>query len=434
MMFVKAALLTASLLLSPSVFANPSNYRIGPQDTLRLRVYEWRSAIGEVFKWKSLTGEFKVGALGEVSLPLVGNLNAAGLTTTELADLISSRIKTHIGLAAPPVVALEVAEYRPFYIVGSVDKAGAYPYQPGLTVLQAVGLAGGLPRVTDVGILRLGRDVIEQKGELKQHSTKTKELLARKARLMAELKDTPQVNWPPELEARRSDPIIDKILEQEQAIFDSRRKALKTELAALENLKGTLDGEITSLGSQLTVQMKEQDAVKQELTSIAGLVRKGLAAAPRQLGLERTVAQLQGEHLRLKTTLLKARQEISRADISIIEVRNKWSNEVTASLRETEASLEETAKKHATAEGLLYEAEVLMPRLLLSRRTGQIGDAAYTIVRVVDGGAQTLKASEATPVLPGDTIKVDLPTDQDGMIDSLAVQLSREATAAPGGS
>src|SRR5215470_10586628 len=112
------------LLLS---FACPScasaaglQYKLGPQDKLRIKIGEWRPSRAEVYDWKALTGEFVVGPSGTVFLPLLGELRAEGATTTELANNISDRLRAKVGLADRPVASVEVAEFRPFYILGSV--------------------------------------------------------------------------------------------------------------------------------------------------------------------------------------------------------------------------------------------------------------------------------------------------------------------------
>ncbi len=130
---------------------------------------------------------------------MIGEIVAAGRTTSELADAIAQQMVDQIKLRWPPKVGVEVFEYRPFYIVGAVAKPGAYPYQPGLTVLRALSVAGGLPRPQDDNPLRLGREVIAGRGTVKQLALRTNQLLATKSRLQAEQKQADQITFPEEL-------------------------------------------------------------------------------------------------------------------------------------------------------------------------------------------------------------------------------------------
>lgn len=112
--------------------ASPSGtYLLGPTDRVRLKVY------GE----GDITGEYEVDSNGFVSIPLAGHVKAAGLTTRQLEKNITSALAK--GIVRDPRVNVEIALYRPFYILGEVKKSGEYPYRTGLTVMDAVATAGG---------------------------------------------------------------------------------------------------------------------------------------------------------------------------------------------------------------------------------------------------------------------------------------------------
>lgn len=123
---------TAPIL--PEAGAEPSlppAYRLGSGDQLRVIVF------GE----EDLSGEFFVDGAGQVSLPLVGEVPAAGKTLAEFRAELEARLAD--GYLNDPRVSAEVLNYRPFYILGEVEEAGEYPYTDGLTVMNAVARAGG---------------------------------------------------------------------------------------------------------------------------------------------------------------------------------------------------------------------------------------------------------------------------------------------------
>jgi polysaccharide export outer membrane protein len=115
--------------LSPAAAAG--NYVLGPNDRIRLKVY------GEA----DISGEYEIDSNGQVSIPLAGHIEASGLTTKQLERSISSALAK--GIVRDPRVNVEVALYRPYYILGEVKKGGEYPYRLGLTVMDAVASAGG---------------------------------------------------------------------------------------------------------------------------------------------------------------------------------------------------------------------------------------------------------------------------------------------------
>lgn len=94
-----------------------------------------------VFGDPTLGGEFTIGGSGYISLPLIGEVDVRGLTSTQLQERIVARLAD--GYLKDPRVAVEVLSTRPFYILGEVNKPGQYDFANGLTVLGAVAQAGG---------------------------------------------------------------------------------------------------------------------------------------------------------------------------------------------------------------------------------------------------------------------------------------------------
>jgi len=82
-----------------------------------------------------------VDGTGAISLPLIGQMKAEGLSTAALENSISASLGN--GYILNPRVSVEVINYRPFYILGEVGTPGEYPYTSGLTVQNAVAAAGG---------------------------------------------------------------------------------------------------------------------------------------------------------------------------------------------------------------------------------------------------------------------------------------------------
>jgi polysaccharide export outer membrane protein/exopolysaccharide production protein ExoF len=409
-------LIVSAFLVVGTAAAGAEPYALGPHDKLRLRVFEWRAPVDQVYEWTALNGDFVVSSSGTVSLPLLGEISAAGLSPNELAEAISKQMADEMKLRWPPKVAVEVAEYRPFFIVGAVAKPGAYPYQPGLTILRALSIAGGLPRLGEAGGLRHGREVIAGRGQVTQLALKINELQARKARLEAELKRAEMITFPEELEKARSNADFARVLEQEESIFKARRTAVDTQVSTLNQLKTYLVSEIDALAQQVELKKGEHATVKQELGNVTTLVEKGLSVSGRQFSLERLSAQLSSDQLQLETALLKAKQEISRTEVAIDETRNNRAIEVASLLRATEAELEDTLVRYKTEEKLLYDSEIVFPRLMTSRRQDSArNEPKYSIVRVIDGASQQIAAEETTDVMPGDTIKIELP-----MLDDLS--------------
>ncbi len=106
-------------------------YKLGSGDRVKVTV----------FGHDDLSGRFLVGGNGDVALPLIGKVRAGGLTVTEFeARVVDALMPDYL---KNPRVSVEVLNYRPFYIIGEVKKPGSYPFVNGMTVVNAIALAGG---------------------------------------------------------------------------------------------------------------------------------------------------------------------------------------------------------------------------------------------------------------------------------------------------
>lgn len=385
-----------------------NEYALGLLDKVRVKVFEWRASRDELFEWSALNAEYAIGPEGKVSLPLVGELSAVGKTPGELADAIGAALKARIGLVEPPDVSVEVVQFRPFYILGDVEKQGEFAYRPGLTVLQAVSIAGGVPRANSLSSMRLERESISTRGNLSLLEMELLTTLVRKARLTAELEGHDQIEVPEEFNGPR-EAAARMLLQQENVLFQTRKKAFETQVRALEQLRSLHEREAEGLVKQLASHDQHIGLLNQELTAVRQLYDRRLTTAPRKLALERYAAQLQGDRLRLETSLARAEQERSKTDIAVIALQNQRLNDITGELLKGQARLDELGQKISTSQRLLFETEVIAPRYVKMGGSPKRIQPVYTIVRHVAGRTIEVAATEATPVVPGDTLKVELP-------------------------
>lgn len=129
------------------------NYRIGPLDTLDI----------SVFQVDELKTEAQVDASGNISLPLIGQLTAAGKTTTELAGEIAQKLDAKYLKSPQVTVLVKQAESQKVTVGGSVQQGGVFDIQGRSTLMQAVALAHGPDRVADLKHVSIFRTVNGQK-------------------------------------------------------------------------------------------------------------------------------------------------------------------------------------------------------------------------------------------------------------------------------
>lgn len=133
-------------VMSPLLAWADDSYVLGAGDKIAIRV----------FGHTDLDLETQLTDSGTINYPFLGSIKVTGLTLKQLETFIYEGLKGDYLVA--PNVNVGISEYRPFYIHGEVRKPGAFPYQPGLTVNQAIALAGGLTERASRDRITLSRE------------------------------------------------------------------------------------------------------------------------------------------------------------------------------------------------------------------------------------------------------------------------------------
>jgi protein involved in polysaccharide export with SLBB domain len=129
-----AILATATTVvgLASAVSAQTAGYRLGTGDKLKVTVF------GE----EDASGEYEIDSTGAMSVRLLGRMQVKGMTVSEVEQALYDQYRSR-GFFRNPKISIELVNLRPFFILGEVEKRGHYPYINGLTVAQAVAIAGG---------------------------------------------------------------------------------------------------------------------------------------------------------------------------------------------------------------------------------------------------------------------------------------------------
>lgn len=401
-----ALVLVASTAGGAPAWADPADYVLGPQDKLRIKVYDWRNSTGEAHEWTALTGEFSVGASGKIDLPLAGEIMAAGRTTSAVARDLGEQLQQKVGLAQQPDASIEVIEYRPFYIVGTVQKAGAYPYRPDLTVLQAVGIAGGVAKAQDASQLGYERQAMSDRGQLRMLSAERVALLGRQARLDAEISNANDITFSDDIVSHKTSPQMVRLMREEGLLFTNGRSNLAMQIDNLNKTRDILQSEITALAAKDVSVAHQLDLTKKEFDTVSSLVTKGLTVLPRQLALEQDISQYESSRLDLQLAQLRAKQDISKIDRDTNDLKDKRRASALADSRETQAKLMALDEQIKTAQSLSEDTENHAPEMAAEVDQDRQSAPLFTVTRLVEGIARTEEVKETDPVQPGDTLRV----------------------------
>ncbi|WP_337267689.1 polysaccharide biosynthesis/export family protein [Oryzifoliimicrobium ureilyticus] len=381
--------------------AAASDYQLGVMDKLRIRVAEWQTAEGSIRDWSSISGDYTIGPSGTISLPFVGELPVSGKSTGTVSEEIGTALQKKFGLRDLPSASVELAEFRPIYLSGDLEKPGEYPYSPNLTVIKAVSLGGGLRRA-DSG-QRFARDFIQAKGEASVSLVDRSRLLIKKARLEAERSGQEKFDMPSELKGQ---PVAEATYNGELALMATRKKRLTLQLQALSDLRTLLQNQVETLAKKTETQNRQLQLATEDRDKVEDLAEKGLVLSARKMTAEQRAADLEATLLDIDTNSLKAKQDINKANQDEINLRNDRDAQIAQDLQDTNAQLDELNLKLATSQSLMSEALAQSVEAARFDPKGGAPTISYAIVRDVDGQQKEIAAQENTPLQPGDIIKV----------------------------
>lgn len=392
---IAAALSLAVLFAALPASVLAGDYKLGVSDRVKIKVQEW----------PDLNGDYTVTPEGAVSLPLIGNIDVVGIGLNDLATEISDRLQQRSERGERVLTAVEIAQYRPFAILGDVQRPGQYPYRPGLTVIEAISIAGGYYR-PELGLLRLGRDVAVASGEIHTQSAKLNRLLAREARLTAAIDGRDDIPLPPELAKQKDDPEIAAIMKNEQDALALENEMRRSETAEVESIKSLYQNEIGTLHGHVQALTKEHDSIETQLDQMRSMAARGLALAPTMFALERSSAQVASEQMAAETGIVRAQESIKLAEQRVSQAQQDRRVIETRDLEKTRDEIANAREKIVTATQLLHEAQTSAPAEARERLSGNGDRPSFTILRRDGETLREVTADETTLVAPDDVIKI----------------------------
>ncbi len=384
---------------SASLAAEPS-YILGTGDKVRITVFDE----------PELSGDFEIDASGSLSLQLIGKVKATGLNTRDLRHRIVERLRN--GYLLRPQVTVDVLAYRPFYIIGDVKKPGSYPYVSGMTVVNAIALAGGY-FLTEDDDVRFRLEVTRARESLELLQGDYWAALAHQARLLAERDGAEKIRFPLALAELRGRPKIAEMMEGQERIFTARRKILSGDVEIFKLQISQYRHEISAREAQLKADMRKLELLRSEIQDIEGLYAQGFARKTQLTVLQRTAAQLEGDRYENLALIARAKKTISEVKMQIVNGQNAYLKQVIEGYHEIQKQVSDLEKRLRAASEILRQTEAKfgIARAGLAARE----DLDIIITRETGDGAQDMTATENTLVLPGDIVRIpgfqNLPFD-----------------------
>jgi polysaccharide export outer membrane protein len=381
------AWLAGWLAVGPALAREP--YRIGPGDVLQISIF------GE----SRLSGRFKVGSDGAIGFPLVGALPVAGETAAEVMRKLETALAERIPKGSS--AAVEVAEHAPIFVLGEVDKPGPVGFTPGMTVLEAVASAGGHRRLREADRLLLPLIAAEQ--ELADLRLAHFAGQVQRARLVAELEDSPFAAADVPIDALVDGKSMRRVIAAEADLFEKRRALLAGQEAALRAQRDSYDPEIESLDAGIALYGEEVRLLAREAETQEALLKKGLTVESRMTAVRREQAALQ-------RSLLEARSYLARAVQRKLEVQQRLDEVRQVRRRDDAAMLRDLDAAQARIERRIMSAAAALDEL---RRDGtvpaeeRLSATVYVLIRRDADGRRSVSVGETDELRPGDVLRVE---------------------------
>lgn len=349
----------------------------------RIRVRIWGS--------QDLSGEYAIDPDFSLSFPRLGRIEIGSMTPAELEQMLAAKLSS---LARADVtVAVEIAKFRPYFIMGQVSQAGALEWKPGLKVIQAISLAGGVTRSSsDTAVGTRGLHTVANR---QSHSQLTF-ALAQLARLKAEREGTDigvateriasLIKNSPEAERTA----VTALIARQNDILSEQRDILETQLIGLRRDREAAERELEAAEAQERVIQRQLELTRTQVAGIDGLKDKQLISNTRFLEHKNQLATSEIRYTETHAMVERARARLSNIDQQIVMVP-----------QQRRAALSERIDT--------LEREVAQLELATGARVDDSNDVLklrYNIARESRSGLQTIPATVFTEIMPGDVLIV----------------------------
>ncbi|QRY65421.1 polysaccharide biosynthesis/export family protein (plasmid) [Ensifer sp. PDNC004] len=383
----------------PTIQAAPAAYRVSVGDVLSF----------DILDDAELPTSLTIGTDGAAAFPLIGAFKIEGRTIPEAVDALRNEYLSR-QLLTDPKLSLSIVTVRPVLILGEVRTPGSFAYYPGLTVEQAVGLAGGPqtamsnPADRIIAQAKLRGTIEETDVEIVREAVYT-------ARLYAQLRGSEKVDLkdiPESVKMYVDEASVGPVVAIEE-------KILKTDLLSTKNQMEILNQSIMQTEASLTIldKLKEQ---QEEVVALNEQVEaRTLALRKRELNTESELSRVKMATSSEKSRLLELISEIGRSNrelanlkLQLETLKANREKEILTLLQEREATL----KKLETQRQTTKEQMVLMAAAEVDSSKQDEVSFLYKIDRETGRGEtkgrQSIQATSLTAVLPGDVIFVSI--------------------------
>jgi exopolysaccharide production protein ExoF len=371
----------------------------------------YRLSVGDVVSFDfiddSLPAEqLTVASDGAVNIPLIGSFEVGGLT---VPDALSHIRKAFIDreLFNDPHIALAVVSFRPIFVLGDVKAPGSFPYQPALTVEQAVALAGGQ---STGGATAEDRVVTRARlrGALDESVVEIAKEAISAARIKAKLANSDKISeldMPDKVKGLMNANLIATLLPTEQRILETDQHALTTRRKQLSAGIDEVNVALANIQQLSEIQKTVIASSQADLERVRALNKKGIVTLTDLSNAEREATTQQSHLLEIYNQASTVRRELSQLQRDLDDATQTWTHTALTDLQAHNSEIERLiAVRESTEEQILLLSSLAAEQT----RTNNTIAFTYQIRRKLNGQIATKVATLDDAVAAGDTILVSI--------------------------
>jgi exopolysaccharide production protein ExoF len=375
-----------------------------------LRAEVYRLQAGDVISFDFLDDaelpvSLTIDGDGQAQFPLVGGVGITGLTISEAWEKLRKEYKER-QILVDPKIALNIATYKPIFVLGEVKNPGSFPYYPGLTVDQAIGLAGGtLTTASNAADKIMTRARL--RGEIDGAEVEIVHEAIYAARLAAQLRgaETIDLNDAPEI-AR---PYLQKA--SLTSVLEIEEKILKTDLITTKAQIEILTQSITETEASLKILAEletEQKGVvemnERDLERVTNLRKRELTTETDLTRVKNTTSNEKSQLLEIYGEISRSKLQLGNLKLELAKLQADRQNDILLKLQEREAAIKKLESTRQSAEEQFY----LLASIAADEKKRDQISFAFEVRRPQNGVSTVIDGARFTELLPGDVVAVSI--------------------------
>lgn len=369
----------------------------------RIRIRVWGNA--------DVSGDHTIDPDSSLSFPRLGRIEIGTMTPAELEQMLAQKLSA---LTRTDVtVAIEVAKFRPYFIMGQVAEAGAIEWRPGLKVIQAISLARGVMRSSVEGGSTQVRTVANR-----QTRTQLTFALAQLARLKAEREGADAVATTERVKTliksvpESSRTALTTLVARQNTMLSEQRDMMETQLIGLRREREAAERELSAAQSQEKAVLGQLEITRAQLADIESLKDKQLVSKSRYLSQKSDLLSSEVRYAEAHSMVERARVRLSNIDQQLVMVPQQRRAALSERIDALEREVAQLELASGVRPGTADQEDVLKLKYHIARETAE--------------GVQTIPASVFTEILPGDVLIV--AEGQDAQPEAASEQSSLEGS------